>query len=270
MYIRKLKQSGGIGGYWIPLVTVIFFILFVTFLSVKVGIILVLLVFVMMSQYSFYAYYRTRNLTYLLSALFTSIYSGFLLFVPKAGVLSENKTIAFTCMFIAFAIGIAAFSQVLSGRFKWRGRDLFELIAQNVSTANNGFTSRPHPTGTLNYSKDEIEAFVNFMQSNLVGLAVRDGQKTFLVPVKRGYEPYMLFKPGNRLLESSWMAFQDDGQVSVHISKSDYLDFKEPLSFDELCVSYGALVEEFLEYFQRGEEIRIIDKLKSINTGVFN
>ena len=270
MYIRKVKQSGGIGSYWAPIITLSFFILFTTILSLKIGIIMVLLVFVMMSQYSLYAYYRTRNITYLFSGLFTITYSGFLLFVPKVGVLVHDKTVAFTFLIISFALAFATLSQVLVGKYKWRGRELFELVAHNVSEEDNGYTSRPHPAGEFNYSMTEIREFVNFLQSRLIGLAVIDSKKIYFVPVKSGYEPYMLFKSGNRLLESTWISFQEDGKIAVHISKADYLDYKEPLAFDQLCVSMGELLKEFLSYFQKGEEIRIIDSLKKMQAGILN
>lgn len=270
MYIRKVKQSGGIGGFWLPLITLFFFIVFTSFLSLKIGIIVLLLVFIMVSQYSLYAYHRTRHLTYLFSGLFTLTYSGFLLFVPKVGVLPPDRTVAFTFMFIAFAFGIIAFIQIATGKFKWRGRDLFELVARNVDTEDNGYTSRPHPAGKLDYSMSEVNEFVNFLQSRLIGLAVIDSKKIYLVPVKSGYEPFMLIKSGNRLLESSWISFQEDGEIAVHISKADYLDYREPLAFDQLCVSMGEIFREFLVYFQKGEEVRILDRLKSIQTGIFS
>jgi len=270
MYIKKLKPSRSFGGLWIPVVTLVFFFTIVALLSIKVAIAVLLLVFILFAQFGFYAYYRTRNITYFFSGMFTLIYSGFLAFVPHIGVFSENKVIAFTCFFISLAFGLGGMYQVIIGNYRWRGRDLFELIAINVDTEANGFTSRPHPAGKTDLSRSEILSFVNYLQSKLLGLVIIDDKKIYLVPVKNGYEYSMILKSGYRLLEGSWISFQDDGKISIHISKADYLDYREPLSFNMLCESMGEQFIEFLTMFKNGEEVRIIDKLNSSRTGTYS
>ena len=228
-------------------------------------------VFIAFAVFGFYSYARTLNLYYLFSGMFTLIYSGFLAFVPHIGVFGEQKLIAFTSLFISVAFGIAGMSQVILGNNRWRGRDLFELIASNIEeSTQNGFTSRPHPVARTEYNRDEIMAFVKYMQSKLLGLTVIDDKKIYLVPVKNGHEYSMLLKSGYSLLEGSWISFHVDGQISVHICKADYLDYREPLSFNQLCQSMGDQFIEFLELFEKGEEVRIIDKLNQAKTGIFN
>jgi hypothetical protein len=270
MNIRKLKPSKAYDGLWIVVIILIFFFLMVTMLSIKIATIMVYFVFIAFAIYGFYGFSRTHNIYYLFSGLFTLTYSGFLGFVPTIGVFSENKAIAFTCLFIAVGFGIAAFSQVIMRNHKWRGRDLFELIARNVDTEANGFTSRPHPVGNIECTRYELISFVKYLQSKLVGLVLIDDKKIYLVPVKSGHEYSMIFKSGYRLLEGSWISFQDDGQISVQISKADYLDYMEPLSFNQLCKSMGEQYIEFFTQYKNGEEIRIIDKLNSANTGIFS
>lgn len=271
MYIRKLKPSSSFGGLWIVVIIMIFFFLMMAMLSIKIAIIMLYFVFIAFSIFGFYSYSRTHNLYYLFSGIFTLIYSGFLAFVPHIGVFGEQKLIALSCLFISVAFGIAGMSQVVMGNSRWRGRDLFELIAVNIEESpHNGFTSRPHPVGRTEYKREEIMAFVNYLQSKLLGLSVIDDKKIYLVPVKYGQEYTMLLKSGYRLLECSWISFNHDGQISVHISKADYLDYRDPLSFNQLCESMGELFIEFMELFLKGEEVRIIDKLNEAKTGILN
>ena len=70
--------------------------------------------------------------------------------------------------------------------------------------------------------------------------------------------------------DKSWVAFDYGGTVSAHISKEDYLDFKENLAFDPLCEKLGQQFVEFFEYFRKGEEVRIIDKVNEIKVGYFS
>ena len=52
--------------------------------------------------------------------------------------------------------------------------------------------------------------------------------------------------------------------------KEYYLDFKENLSFDQLCESLSNLFIKFYEYYRKGEEIRIIDHLNEMKIGPFS
>lgn len=56
----------------------------------------------------------------------------------------------------------------------------------------------------------------------------------------------------------------------MNISHRDYLNFKEALSFDQLCASLGNLFIEFIETYLRGEGVRIIDKMDVLGVGVFS
>jgi len=53
------------------------------------------------------------------------------------------------------------------------------------------------------------------------------------------------------------------------VSQRDYLDFREALSFDKLCQSLGDLFVEFVGLFQRGESVRILDRLDAVGLSMF-
>jgi hypothetical protein len=61
-----------------------------------------------------------------------------------------------------------------------------------------------------------------------------------------------------------------EGNVAVNISKEYYLDFKDNLSFDQLCESMGSLLINFFKYYRDGQEIRIIDHLNEMKIGPFS
>ena len=156
MYLKKLKPTSGLGGLWFPIVTFMLFFLFSTFISAKIGFALVILVFLVLAQFSFYAYYRTRNITYIFSGIFQVLFTGFLLFAPHVGFVGENKFVALICLFFSFGFVLAAISQVIAGNHRWKGRDIFEMAAMNINETSNGFTSRPHPYGQFDFTRNEI------------------------------------------------------------------------------------------------------------------
>jgi hypothetical protein len=91
-----------------------------------------------------------------------------------------------------------------------------------------------------------------------------------IVPVKQGDEFNALYNPNFDYLKKTWISFAFDGQVSVHISRKDYLDYREDLAFDHLCISLGQLMITFADFYMNGNKVRIIDRLNSVKTGLFS
>ena len=54
------------------------------------------------------------------------------------------------------------------------------------------------------------------------------------------------------------------------MSHKDYLDYREPLAFDQLCNSLGELFIEFLELHTKGEGVRAIDRMDDLRLGIFS
>jgi len=54
-----------------------------------------------------------------------------------------------------------------------------------------------------------------------------------------------------------------DGTVTVKVSDKDYRDYRERLSFDQLCASLASIFTRFLDYYKEGLESRIMIELKS-------
>ncbi len=65
------------------------------------------------------------------------------------------------------------------------------------------------------------------------------------------------------LQKVSYVSFNSEGKISVHISEHDFKRYKEQLTFDQLCASLGDVFKRFLEYYKKGNEARIGIELKS-------
>jgi len=85
-----------------------------------------------------------------------------------------------------------------------------------------------------------------------------------------GQEFKILYKSNIDSVDNTRVTIDFDGNVSVHISKRDYLDYRDDLSFHHLNESLGNLVIEFYEQYVKREEVRIIDKINSIKVGYFS
>ena len=70
-------------------------------------------------------------------------------------------------------------------------------------------------------------------------------------------------------MEKTWVAISNDGDVSVNISKEDYLDYKADLAFNKLCSSLSDLIIEFIELYIDGRDVRIIDQMDNLKINVF-
>lgn len=159
---------------------------------------------------------------------------------------------------------------VLTRKLKWRGREIFELAGEQVEETNNGYTHRPRPVGKMDFSPEEIRGFARFVARSLIALPYSTSRNITLVPVKMGDEYSRLLGLSGDYREATWVSFDFDGEVSVHISQKDYLDYRQPLSFDQLCVSFGQVFIDFFELYKIGAGERVIDRMDDLKIAVFS
>lgn len=130
--------------------------------------------------------------------------------------------------------GPLGFYWTFSRKTKWRYREILELAAVPVEDITNGYTSRPKPTGKAEYTPFEITGFANFLKKNLVFIPYFEKDRTVLSLA-------MTFKHRMGLRKDysdfTYVIFDNEGNVSVHIAKQDYLKYQHQLSFDQLCDS---------------------------------
>jgi hypothetical protein len=155
-------------------------------------------------------------------------------------------------------------------RIKWRGREIFELAAAPVEDTENGFTERPLAAGTLEYSKRQLLSFADFLRSHLIAMEYAEEDGIFFTPVLMGREYGYLFNFARDYRKDTWVRFDYEGNVTVNISKRDYLQYDEDLSFDQLCDSMGALFIEFFELYRKGKGMKVIDRLNNVGLGPFS
>jgi hypothetical protein len=269
-YVRKLKPDRSVTGLLIILgilgIPAIVGALFGLALALKVlGVLIVLY-----AVYSLNAWLRTMNTGYLVATLYQAALGLFTLTMPsdlEAGLSSPFNRI-FLVIFILLlpVLGYYAFTK----KIKWRGREILELVATPVEEVGNGYTPRPLPAGKLEYTHNELLAFAEFVRRNLIAITINEGQRVVMVVVKMGEEFRYMLGLQDHILDKTWVSFDFDGEVSVNISQRDYLEFREALSFDQLCESLGQLFIEFFELFRRGEGIRMIDRMDALRLSPFS
>jgi hypothetical protein len=224
--------------------------------------------FTLYAAYSFLTYLRTANPGFIVVGLY-QLSVGLAAFSWVAGLGQRPNRLAL--FWIAWMLFFAVWMILLAvtKRIKWRGREVLELSAASVEQASNGFTGRPLPVGKTDFDQRTILAFAAFARRHLIAATYVGHDRVALVPVREGREPAFILGLKSDHSGETWVSFDFAGNVSANVSQRDYLDYQEALSFDKLCRSLGDLFVEFVGLFQRGEGMRIIDRLDSVGLSMF-
>jgi len=266
---RKLKQDFRITGFIPAIICLSIGALIWIFIGRREGYLSVSLFFILYSAFSLWIYIRTRNLSYFAASLFQLLFGLYL--ATRTGlplILMTDKKVSVLILFLCLASTVWLFYLHFTKRTKWKGREVFELASLSTEPLPDGFTERPRPAGKTEYSKDELIGFARFLRRNLVAMPYFEEKRIVLVPVKMDDEFGYLFRPEKFRQSRSWIAFDFQGYVTVNISRRDYLDYKEELSFDQLCDNLGKLFIKFLECYRKGEANRIVYKLNELGLGL--
>lgn len=269
---RKLKPDRSITGL-LPAITAITVLIITNiFWGKAMAFKALAIILILMSFMQYFAFSRVRSLSYFISATYILSAGLFLLFgsfrepgFPKGDYSALSKFLAFTTIFLL----VWLIYLLLTRKTKWKGREVLELAAMPVEETSDGFTGRPRPAGNIAYSKHDLFAFADFLRKNHIALPFAEKDRIFLVPVMMSREFSLLYSLRPSYIDRSWVAFSYHGDVSVHISKKDYLLYRDQLSFDQLCDSTGELFKEFFTMFLNNDGVRIIDRLDSLNVSIF-
>ncbi len=273
-HARKLKPDRSILGWVIPLSILPVFGLSAVIFGVVGGLIVLVCYFGAFGVYALYIFFRTGNREHLIVTAYTlfiaAMFFNALLSRPDLDL--REARLEWKIAYISGTIffGVLLIYLAATKKIKWRGREIFELAAEGVDETGNGYTPRPRPVGRVEFSKQEILAFARFCARHLISIVYVSPRQVTFVPVKMSDEYARLLKLGGSYQEASWISFDFDGDVSVHITQKDYLDYLEPLAFDKLCESLGQLFIEFAEMHRRGEGVRIIDRLDTVGLNYFS
>ncbi len=225
-------------------------------------------VFFVCACFAWIAFARTRSKAYLASGLFLS--ASTLAFAAKAGLLpiSSDRTPALGLLTLASFVWLVFL--LATRQAKWRGRDILEFAARPVESISDGFTARPKPAGRVEFSRDELLGFAEFARRHLIAMPHVEADRIVFVLVSMGTEFRYLFSIGRDHSQDTWVGFANSGDVSVHISKDDYLAYRDELTFDRLCESLATVFTDFVRLYRDRSQIRIINRLDAMRVGLFS
>ncbi|KPK84932.1 MAG: hypothetical protein AMS27_08730 [Bacteroides sp. SM23_62_1] len=265
---RKLKQDFRITGFIPAISCLLAGALFWIFIGKKEAFLAVSVFFILYAGFSFSIYIRTRNQSYLAACLWQLLFGMYLLTrfgQPLIPVLDSKVPELIFVLFLASTVWLLYL--FFTKRAKWKGREVFELASMTIEPVPDGFTDRPRPAGKAEYTRDELIGFAGFLRKHLIAMPCFEENQVVFVPVKMGDEFRYLFNREKFRRDRSWIAFDYRGNVSVVISRIDYIDYKEELSFDQLCENLGKLFIGFMGYYRKGEADRIVYKLNELGLG---
>ena len=167
------------------------------------------------------------------------------------------------------SLGFLVF-MLLTRQAKWRGRDILELAARPVAGEAEAYSNRPRPVGKADYTAAEILDFAAYARRRLIAMTYVEQDRVVFVPVKMGTEYGFLFRGGRDYSGDTWVAFGNDGHITVNVSESDYSAFREDLDHDQLCRSLADVFLDFLDMHRKGQDGRILDRLDAMKIGVFS
>lgn len=272
-HIRKVKSGSPIKVFVPAIISISILSLTSIFLGIEIGLKMLGGIILVYAFISFWFYYmQTRSYIYIISSSYLLAFGLVLLTMQVQH--SGNHLFEFPPISRLFLIWmifswIWLFYLMVTGQTRWKGNHILELAAIGVEPSNNAYTERPFPVREIDFTKDEILAMTAYFRKNLIGIHYKDGDMIYFVPINNAAAMDLLFKSGFNVVEDTWIAFDPNGQVSVHISRKTYLSFKENLAFDQLCNNLGNLFIDFLDDYRKGEDVRIMDKLHTVKSDFF-
>lgn len=269
---RKLKPDRNITGLLIPLCMLLIFGVSTLIFKLRGGLLVLAILIWIYALYSLLVFLRTGNIPHLIVCAY-QVLLGVMAYLLRFYLGSSRvETIEFI---LAYLSGIIFFGALLiyfaaTRKLKWRGREIFELAGESVEEIGNGYTSRPRPVGKVEYSFQQVSDFSRFAARNLIALPYFHSKNITFVPIKMGEEFGRVLGLSGDFRDATWVNFDIDGEVSVHIAQKDYLDYRQTLAFDQLCTSLGQVFIDFLDMYKRGEGVRVIDRMDDLKIAYFS
>ena len=270
--IKRLKSSGPFPGLLIPMSIFAVFILMILLFDIKIAYYALSVFFVFFSISTYVAYIQLRNPNLLVVATYQLSLGLLCVSAPRDfGSRGNPHPLTAILLVLMFFFGIWTIYLMINKKAKWRGREILELAAVPVETGEDAFTGRPRPVGKVETNERELQAFAEFLKRNLVAMPLFEENRIVFLPMKEGWDSgIFIFRMPKTYVDRTWIAFDYEGNVSVSISQSDYLNYQEDLSFDQLCTSLGNVFVDFLKHFSSGKGVRIMDQLNAMPTNIFS
>ena len=264
----KLGADRSINGLLPSLVALVSIALVWAVLGRDAAFVWTFLVFCSFTGLASIAYLRTRSNGYLASTLYLLACS--LMLAVRIGLIPGGREVAPAFAILLMVSVVFLVFMLLTKQAKWRGRDILELAAMPVDGGEEGYSDRPRPIGRTDFTREEILDFAQFARRKLIAMTYTESDRMVFVPVKMGSEFGYLFNPSPDYLDETWVAFEDDGNVTINISQADYLAYRDDLDFDQLCQSLADVFLGFLDLHRRGNDVRVVDRMDAMKVGVFS
>jgi len=203
---------------------------------------------------------RSHNWGYLVQTLFFFLIIGFAVTLVFHRYIPLYWLIIFA---FAFMTGLGAIIILALNRsLKWWSYEILEMAAMPVDEITEGFTSRPLPVGKITCDRTEIIRFAKFIRKHLIAIPVIESDK---VVFRITHTRFNLLSLEKNYSQETYISFTNEGAVTVNIAQVDYQKYKDSYTFNQLCDHLGKLFIEFFEYYKKGEQEMILNKLKNIN-----
>jgi hypothetical protein len=205
---------------------------------------------------------KSKNMKYL---YFFSISGIFTIFCIIISLINSQFTNILSNTLFALMVLRYNYSQlktlILGGTVNGYLEPILELAGQSVQGIQDGFSERPYPFGKIDLQKSEIDAFVLKMKKlSIAPLSFIEKDRAVLVFSKSLWLDLVILNLDKR----TYVEFDNQGNISVQITREAYEKYKEQLTFDELCRSLGFVVIKFLKLYREGKTKEILKMLKKV------
>ena len=155
--------------------------------GISLGIYVLGIAMILLSFFVFYQYLRTKHFGSLISTIYLVIFGSFCISIHPYYEIGERLHMTQTsAILFVFAMILLVWLVYLNvtRKLKWRGREILELAAQNITDTYNNHTERPLPTGNVDFSREELYNFSKFFEKNLLGLTYKEDNRIVFMPLK--------------------------------------------------------------------------------------
>jgi hypothetical protein len=220
------------------------------------------LVFTAAALFLLGALIRSKN-TYVLGLFLFMSVLGLFRFITVLNMHSKDsiKDPYGLFVFLVSLIAIMVTTHKFSSGFIWYRHLplLLDLAAKPVVEATNGYTNRPFPVGKFDYSREEALGFAGYLNKELTAVTYVEDERVVLV-FSNGLFQYIPFvKPGFDRL--TYVSIGFGGGIDVNFARRDYQKYRDEVTFDRLCNSFGQLIIDFFNAYRKGNADKFFQDL---------
>jgi len=136
---------------------------------------------------------------------------------------------------------------------------LFRLAARELEDFGKGLTNGHYQAGKHPFARNEVIGLASFMEQKKICVTeMSDSGIKFIFSM--GISPLKKRK----IDQLSYVAFSNEGTLSVFISKNDYRQYRNQYTFNQLCEMMGKTFIRFAELYKNRSETMIITELRSV------